>query len=458
MKAMFIALVLVGAAIGINAGEFKPLFNEKNLQGWDGDSSLWKVENGLIVGICDGPTAMKHNSFLIWRGGELKDFELKVTMRVIGDNNSGIQYRSRELLDVGRWVISGYQCDVHPAQEHTGMTYEEKGRGIFGLNGNNVALDENAQRWRLSKHEPVNVDVSEWNEYTVIVKGNHLIHKVNDQVTSELIDGHVKGRSMEGLLAFQLHRGNRNRVEIKEVKLKELIRGKLVEFNSANPPEGAERIDRPRTTNPQGTGPVLKTRLILEDDFSDIPPDRKFRDFKDRWRQRISFGEWTSPQKGTVKAVNVPAHGHGPVITYQAPLEDVIIECEFKLPVKEGPDRHFRIFLDHPDYKGHTIAAWANLSTTFQPKGLTLLHNPKTNDKKAKAQEVRFGPEEVNLQPGKWHKMRLELIDDSARVSVDGVVVKGTHLPLKTTKNKVALNPGKAGGELRGFKVWKVEK
>ena len=58
------------------------------------------------------------------------------------------------------------------------MTYEEKGRGIFGLNGSNVMLDPEGKLWLLSEHEPVKVDVSQWNEYTVIARGNHLVHRL----------------------------------------------------------------------------------------------------------------------------------------------------------------------------------------------------------------------------------------------------------------------------------------
>lgn len=92
---------------------FTALFNGKDLSGWDGDPKLWKVENGEVIGTCTGPDAMPNNSFLIWRGGEVKDFELHATVRVDGDNNSGIQYRSRELSEVAPWVITGYQIDIH---------------------------------------------------------------------------------------------------------------------------------------------------------------------------------------------------------------------------------------------------------------------------------------------------------------------------------------------------------
>lgn len=227
------------------------LFNGRNLDGWDGDPSLWKVIDGVITGTCTGPGTPKHNDFLIWRGGVLKDFELSVTMRVLGDNNSGIQYRSRPLPEVGPWAIAGYQCDVHPAIEHTGMTYEEKGRGIFGLNGKSVILDPEGQRWLAGEHEPVEVDVSEWNTYTVIAKRNVLEHRINGRLTSRLTDCDEKGRALEGLLAFQLHSGNANTVEIREVKLKELEGGNILPFVL---PEGATKIEKPTTSRPQGLG------------------------------------------------------------------------------------------------------------------------------------------------------------------------------------------------------------
>jgi len=253
MKHFFLLITLFGLTTSLFAEEFTPLFNGKDLSGWDGDPSLWKVEDGVIVGTCTGPESPEHNSFLIWQGGTVKDFELRATIRVIGDNNSGIQYRSRKLPEFGEWAITGYQCDIHPAIQHTGMTYEEKGRGIFGLNGTNVALDQEGERWQISEHEPVEADTSEWTEYTVIALGNHLIHQVNGKTTSELFDYDEEGRALEGLLAIQLHRGNANRVEIKDLRIKELDDGKILPFEL---PEGAEKIERPKTRNPQGTGPA----------------------------------------------------------------------------------------------------------------------------------------------------------------------------------------------------------
>lgn len=240
-----------------DAEGFVPLFNGRDLTGWDGDPRLWEVKDGIVTGTCTGPDQLAHNSFLIWRGGTVADFELRVVIRVIGDNNSGIQYRSREIPEVGQWAISGYQCDIHPAVEHLGMTYEEKGRGIFGLNGKKVLLDPAGALWQLSEHEPVRADVSQWTEVSILARGNRLVHRINGQITSELTDHHEAGRAMEGLLAIQLHRGNANRVEIRDLRLKRLEKAEILAFDEATLPAGAKKIERPRTSRPQGTGPVV---------------------------------------------------------------------------------------------------------------------------------------------------------------------------------------------------------
>jgi hypothetical protein len=64
----------------------------------------WRVENGEIVGETTPQNVAKTNSFLIWRGGTVRDFELKVEFRMNG-TNSGIQYRSTELPNIGKWTF-----------------------------------------------------------------------------------------------------------------------------------------------------------------------------------------------------------------------------------------------------------------------------------------------------------------------------------------------------------------
>jgi len=134
------------------------------------------------------------------------------------------------------------------------MTYEEKGRGIFGLNGQSIILDPEGQRWLESTREPVAVEVAEWNDYTIIARGNHLVHLVNGKMTSQLTDYDEKGRALKGLLAFQLHSGNANTVEIKSVELKVITDAEVKPFTEASIPDTATKTERPGTGNPQGLG------------------------------------------------------------------------------------------------------------------------------------------------------------------------------------------------------------
>ena len=73
---------------------FKPIFDGTTLKGWDGDPAFWRSKAARIVGQSTADNPVKQNTFLIWRGGEPADFELKVEFR-INTTNSGIQYPQR---------------------------------------------------------------------------------------------------------------------------------------------------------------------------------------------------------------------------------------------------------------------------------------------------------------------------------------------------------------------------
>ena len=88
------------------------------------------------------------------------------------------------------------------------------------------------------------MDVAQWHEYTIIAQGNHLIHKIDGQVTIDLVDHEETKRSFEGILAFQIHRGPAMKVQIKDVMLKELPEGGVIAFDQATLPEGTARFER----------------------------------------------------------------------------------------------------------------------------------------------------------------------------------------------------------------------
>src|SRR5215467_5428734 len=106
-------LLIVALAVPSPAQE-RQLFNGKDLDGWEGNPESWSVQDGAITGITTDDKRLPYNQFLIWRGGAgknsttknntVKNFELRAKVRQTG-NNSGIQYRSKELAQVGPWSV-----------------------------------------------------------------------------------------------------------------------------------------------------------------------------------------------------------------------------------------------------------------------------------------------------------------------------------------------------------------
>ncbi len=243
---------------------FRPIFNGKDLTGWDGNPPLWSVEDGCITGRTSGPGVLKYNQFLIWRGGTVKNFELRAKIKQTG-NNTGIQYRSKELPEIGKWSVGGYQLDIHPTVKNNGMVYEEKGRGIITANGQSVVIDPEGPRWVVATREPVKVDTAEWHEYTVIAQGNHLIHKIDGQVTIDLVDHEEKARALEGIVAFQIHKGPAMNVQIKDVMLKELPDGGVTAFDKAALPADAKEAGKgKKRARPNGRQKDLGQKVFLK--------------------------------------------------------------------------------------------------------------------------------------------------------------------------------------------------
>src|SRR5207344_332769 len=114
-----------------NVTGFDKIFDGTTLTNWDGDPGFWRVENGSIVGETTPDKPLSENTFLIYRGSEPDNFELKLEFKM-NSTNSGVQYRSRQLTGaVGKWVLCGYQADIDFANAYTGMLYEERGRPGF---------------------------------------------------------------------------------------------------------------------------------------------------------------------------------------------------------------------------------------------------------------------------------------------------------------------------------------
>ena len=113
---------------------FQPIFDGKTLAGWEGNPTYWRVEDGALVGEITPATVIKSNTFIIWRGGTPKDFELKLDYRITPGGNSGINYRSAVVPDPvtpeNKFAMRGYQCDIDGAKRYVGNNYEEKGTAL----------------------------------------------------------------------------------------------------------------------------------------------------------------------------------------------------------------------------------------------------------------------------------------------------------------------------------------
>jgi hypothetical protein len=60
----------------------------------------------------------------------------------------------------------------------------------------------------------------DWNDYRIVVRGNHVQHWLNGFQTIDFTDHDAAHRALEGLLALQIHAGPPMLVEFKDILLK----------------------------------------------------------------------------------------------------------------------------------------------------------------------------------------------------------------------------------------------
>lgn len=223
IRSLAFALSLFVTPILFAEDGYESLFNGKDLSGWDGDPELWSVEDGAITGKTNGPDHLEYNKFLIYTGQPVDDFELKMKFRMEGENNSGVQYRSKHLKDQGDRVVGGYQADLHAKPTYTGMLYDERGRGIIAQRGQRVRVSADGEKTAESLDVAVEpIDLEQWHELVITAKGNRLTHQIDGVTTVEIIDDQESEREMSGVIAMQVHRGPAMKVQFKEILLKRL--------------------------------------------------------------------------------------------------------------------------------------------------------------------------------------------------------------------------------------------
>ncbi len=183
----------------VETAGFTPLFNGKDLAGWEGDSSLWSARDGMLVG--DSP-GIKQNNFLA-TDATYGDFILKFSVRLANDTgNSGVQFRS---VRVPGHEMSGYQADIGPG--YWASLYDESRR--------NRVLAPASPKAMEALHK------GDWNHYVIRAMGGRITLSLNG-VPSVTYDEKDDAIARQGRIAVQIHAGGPMKVEFKDIYIQPL--------------------------------------------------------------------------------------------------------------------------------------------------------------------------------------------------------------------------------------------
>ena len=214
------------------SADMRKIFNGKDLAGWNGDSRLWSVKDGAIRGETTPKNRANGNTFLIWTGGNTKDFELRLSFRCNATNNSGIQYRSRHITDGkvrNKWVVRGYQHEIRNQTKLptvAGFIYDEGGkRGRTCLVGEKATWGKEGKKVSATLIDAAGFEklfkLDDWNDVVIIAKGTHIRHYMNNRLIVDFTDS-PELVLRDGVLALQLHAGNPMWVEFKDIRIRDI--------------------------------------------------------------------------------------------------------------------------------------------------------------------------------------------------------------------------------------------
>lgn len=195
------AMAVVAAAAEDKEEGFVPIFNGKDLTGWQGDAKLWIVENATLIGRSPG---IKYNDFLTTTK-TYGDFILRYQIRLVdGKGNTGVQFRSKRVPDSHE--VAGYQADF--ATGWWGKLYDEARR-----NKVLAAPDEETLKKALKP--------TDWNDYEVQAVGAKITMSINGVKMIEYTE-EDKAIPQTGVIAPQIHSGDAMEVQFKNLRIKEL--------------------------------------------------------------------------------------------------------------------------------------------------------------------------------------------------------------------------------------------
>lgn len=198
------APVVVSAEDPVEDG-FTALFDGKSLKGWNGDESVFRIEDKAIIG-GQLKEPIPHNYFLA-SADEYSDFELRLEFRLLGDNtNAGVQLRSRRIPDHHEMI--GYQADL--GQNYWGALYDESRRNKILASPAKETIEKALKR-------------GEWNSYRILCEGRRIQLWINDVQTVDYTEADEK-IEQNGLIALQIHGGPPGEAHYRNIRIRRISR------------------------------------------------------------------------------------------------------------------------------------------------------------------------------------------------------------------------------------------
>jgi hypothetical protein len=215
------------------------IFDGRTLDGWDGNPDVWSVADGAITAESTADRRLG-STHLIWRGGELADFEWMLDLKLDGDIHSGVAYRSVVDLTRGggagrggpnapkvpsdpKWTLYGpgldYDADLTMAGnvEERGTNRREiawRGgivRAVAGVRPRLIGSVGDADALKAV------LKPGDWNRLHIIARGHQLTHIINGHVMTVLFDDDPQFFRASGSIGLQIEMYGLGRVSAKNM-------------------------------------------------------------------------------------------------------------------------------------------------------------------------------------------------------------------------------------------------